>query len=69
MKKLILIGVAAVLTACSSSEFIAHKISETPEMTRQALIFEDHVVIVTRTTMSKEKYYALVAQTVNNRPE
>ena len=69
MKKLLLIGVALVMTACSSTNFVAHKVHETPKTTRQALIFEDHVVIVTRTTLSLEEYNKMVAVTVNNREE
>ena len=69
MKKLLLIGVALVMTACSSTNYVAHKVHETPKTTRQALIFEDHVVIVTRTTLSLEEYNKMVAVTVNNREE
>lgn len=69
MKKLLLIGVALVMTACSSTNFVAHKISETPKTTRQALIFEDHVVIVTRTKMTIEEYNRIVAVSVQNREE
>lgn len=69
MKKFILIGVAAVMTACSSSNYVVHKISDTPETTRQALIFEDHVVIVTRTKMSLERYNQIVAVSQSNRQQ
>ena len=69
MKKLLLIGVAAVMTACSSSNFVAHQISETPQTTRQALIYEDHVVIVTRTKMSLERYNEIRQLSVNNRQQ
>ena len=69
MKKLLLIGVALVMTACSSTNFVAHKISETPKTTRQALIFEDHVVIVTRTKLTLDEYNKMVALTVQNREE
>ena len=68
MKKLLLtIGVALVMTACSSSNFVAHQVHESPKTTRQALIYEDHVVIVTRTKLSLEEYNKMVAVTVNNR--
>jgi 4-hydroxy-3-methylbut-2-enyl diphosphate reductase IspH len=36
-------------------------ISETPKTTREAIIYEDKVVIVTRTTISKDHYERLVA--------
>jgi hypothetical protein len=70
MKKLLFtIGVATVLTACSTTNYATHKVSETPTTTRQALIFDDHVEIVTRTKMSIEQYNRIVAITVNNREE
>jgi len=69
MKKLLLIGVALVMTACSSTNFVAHKVHETPKTTREALIYEDHVVIVTRTRLSLDEYNKIVAVTVNNREE
>lgn len=69
MKKFLLLGVALVMTACSSTNYVTHKVHETPKTTRQALIFEDHVVIVTRTTLSLEEYNKMVAVTVNNREE
>jgi hypothetical protein len=70
MKKLLFtIGVATVLTACSTANYATHKVSETPTTTRQALIFDDHVEIVTRTKMSVEQYNRIVAITVNNREE
>lgn len=69
MKKLLLIGVALVMTACSSTNFVAHKISETPKTTRQALIFEDHVLIVTRTRLTLDEYNRIVAVSVQNREE
>jgi hypothetical protein len=70
MKKLLFtIGVATVLTACSTANYATHKVSETPTTTRQALIFDDHVEIVTRTKMSIEQYNRMVAVTVNNREE
>ncbi len=62
MKKLILLVVGLVMVSCS----VTHPISQTPTSTRQALIYEDKVVIVTRTTMSLEQYYAIVASSRNN---
>ena len=69
MKKILLIGVALVMTACSSTNYVAHQVHESPKTTRQALIYEDHVVIVTRTKLSLEEYNKIVALTVNNRDE
>jgi len=70
MKKLLLlIGVALVMTACSSSNFVVHKVHESPKTTRQALIYEDHVVIITKTRLSLDEYNKMVAVTVNNREE
>lgn len=36
-------------------------ISETPKTTREAVIYEDKVVIVTKTTISKDHYEQLIA--------
>ena len=36
-------------------------ISDTPKTTREAVIYEDKVVIVTKTTISKDHYEKLVA--------
>jgi uncharacterized lipoprotein YajG len=70
MKKLLLgIGVAMVLASCSTSNFATHNVSETPTTTRQAIIYDDHVVIVTRTKLSVEQYNRMVATTVHNREE
>jgi hypothetical protein len=69
MKKLLLIGVALVMTACSSTNFVAHEVHESPKTTRQALIYEDHVVIVTRTKLTLEEYNKMIALTVQNREE
>jgi len=69
MKKLLLIGVALVMTACSSTNFVTHDVHESPKTTRQALIYEDHVVIVTRTKLTLDEYNRMVASTVQNREE
>jgi uncharacterized protein YcfL len=61
MKKLILLVVGLVMVSCS----VTHPISETPTSTRQALIYDDKVVIVTRTTMTLEQYYTAVSNTRN----
>lgn len=67
MKKFILTGVALVIAACSSTNYVVHSIKETPKTTRQALIYEDHVVIVTRTIFTPEEYRELVAISKNNK--
>lgn len=36
-------------------------ISETPQTKREAIVYEDKVVIVTRTTITKDHYQKLVA--------
>jgi hypothetical protein len=41
-------------------------ISETPTSTRQAIVYEDKVVIVTKTTITKEHYERLVAARAQN---
>jgi uncharacterized protein YceK len=66
---LIILGVALVMSACSTSNFATHSIHTTPTTTRQALIYDDHVVIVTRTKMSVEDYNRIVAVSLNNREE
>jgi hypothetical protein len=67
MKKLLLIGVALVMASCSTSNHVVHSIKETPKTIRQALIYDDHVVIVTKTRFTLEEYRQLVAVTENNK--
>jgi len=43
-------------------------ISKTPKTTREAVIYEDKVVIITRTTISKDRYKELIASR-NKNPE
>ena len=64
-----ILGVALVMSACSTTNFATHNISTNPHTTRQALIYDDHVVIVTRTKMSVEDYNRIVAVTVQNKEE
>jgi hypothetical protein len=66
---LTILGVALVMSACSTSNFATHTISKTPHTTRQALIYDDHVVIVTKTKMSVEDYNRIVAVSIQNREE
>ena len=66
---LTILGVALVMSACSTSNFATHTLRTTPSTTRQALIYDDHVVIVTKTKMSIEDYNRIVAVTVQNKEE
>jgi hypothetical protein len=66
---LISLGVALVMSACSTANYATHSIRTTPTTTRQALIYDDHVVIVTRTKMSVEDYNRIVSVSVKNREE
>lgn len=70
MKNILLtIGVALVISACSTANFTTHPISVTPTTSRQALIYDNHVVIVTKTTMSVEDYNRIMAATIKNKEE
>ena len=62
---LLFLGVALVMSACSTANHATHSIRTTPTTTRQALIYDDHVVIVTRTKMSIEDYNKIIAVSVN----
>jgi hypothetical protein len=66
---LTILGVALVMSACSTANYATHSIRTTPTTTRQALIYDDHVVIVTRTKMSVEDYNRIVAVSIQNREE
>jgi len=66
---LTILGVALVMSACSTTNFATHTIRTTPSTTRQALIYDDHVVIVTKTKMSIEDYNRIVAISIQNREE
>lgn len=70
MKKLLFtIGVVMVLASCSTANYATHEVSETPTMRREAIIYDDHVVIVTRQRFTVEQYNRLVANTIQNRDE
>ena len=62
---LTILGVALVMSACSTANHATHSIRNTPTTTRQALIYDDHVVIVTRTKMSIEDYNKIIAVSIN----
>ena len=59
MKKLmILLGVLA-FTACAPS---AQLVYEKGNTTREAIVYEDRVVVVTKTTVTKEKFDEIMAK-------
>lgn len=66
---LTILGVALVMSACSTTNFATHTIRTTPSTTRQALIYDNHVVIVTKTKMSIEDYNRIVAVSIQNKEE
>lgn len=51
------------LASCSPAREL---VSKTPKTTREAVIYDDKVVIVTKTTITKDHYNRLVA-TRNNK--
>lgn len=63
MKRLVILFTLFLFASCSSTQ---QMISETPTSTRQAIVYEDKVVIVTKTTITKEHYERLVAARVQN---
>jgi|TARA_B100001778_G_C18376792_1_gene533334 uncharacterized lipoprotein YajG len=59
MRKLLtIVGLIIVFTSCAPQQQL---ISETPKTTRVAEIYNSKVVIVTKTTITKEHYNELVA--------
>jgi PBP1b-binding outer membrane lipoprotein LpoB len=67
MKNLLtILGIALVISSCSTSNFATHNIRTTPSITRQALIYDDHVVLVTKTRMSVDEYNRIVAASMQN---
>ena len=59
MKKLLtIVGLVIVFTSCAPQQQL---ISETPKTTRVAEIHNDKVIIVTKTTITKEHYDELIA--------
>ena len=58
MKKLILLtGVLLALTSCGPTQQL---ISETPQTKREAFVYDDKVVIVTKTTIDRDHYDSLI---------
>ena len=60
MRKLLFtIGVLLTLTSCAPQ---AQLISETPRTTRKAIVYEDKVIVVTETTITREKFDEVMAK-------
>jgi len=58
MKKLMLVtGVLLALTSCAPTQQL---ISETPQTKREAFVYDDKVVIVTKTTIERDHYDSLI---------
>lgn len=65
MKKLmILLGVLA-FTACAPSAQLVYQEGNT---SREAIVYEDRVVVVTKTTVSKEKFEEVMAKRKSRLP-
>lgn len=59
MKKLMLLtGVLLALTSCGPTQQL---ISETPQTKREAFVYDNKVVIVTETTITRDHYERLIA--------
>ena len=59
MKKLLtIVGLVIVFTSCAPQQQL---ISETPKTTRVAEIRDNKVIIITKTTITKEHYDELIA--------
>ena len=57
MRKAIILVILGLFTSCSTTQLI----SETPVTVRKAVIYDDKVVVVTETTITKEHYNRLVS--------
>jgi len=69
MKKVLLILTGLILMAsCSAPQALAtENISQGLNRERQAIIYEDKVVIITRTTLTPMEYALMLEKTRNNR--
>ena len=69
MKKILLSVAGLIMMAsCSASKVVATEtISQKLNQERQAIIYEDKVVIVTKTTLSPMEYALMVEKTKANR--
>jgi len=60
MKRLLFaVGVLLTLSSCATQTKL---ISETPQTTRKAIVYEDKVVVVTETTITREKFDEVMAK-------
>lgn len=60
MKRLMFVaGVLLAFTSCGPTQQL---ISETPQIKREAFVYDNKVVIVTKTTITKDHYDRLIAQ-------
>lgn len=68
MKKLLVLASGLIMMAsCSAPQVLAvEDISLSPKRERQALIYEDKVVIVTRTTLTPLEYALIKEKTALN---
>lgn len=57
-KKMIIMGVFLALASCAPTQQL---ISETPQTKREAFVYDNKVVIVTETTITREHFDRLVA--------
>lgn len=56
-KKMIIMGVFLALASCAPTQQL---ISETPQTKREAFVYDDKVVIVTKTTIERDHYDSLI---------
>ena len=71
MKKVLLLVTGLIMMAsCSAPQSLAtENISQGLNRERQALIYEDKVVIITRTTLTPMEYALMLEKTRENRRE
>ena len=58
MKYLVIMGMLLTFMSCGPTQEL---ISETPQTKREAIVYENKVVIVTKTTITKDHYEKLIA--------
>lgn len=60
MKKMIILaGLMLTITSCVSKRQIVHT---TPHTVREAVVYEDHVVVITKTKVSREHFDQVMAK-------
>lgn len=57
-KKMIIMGVFLAIASCAPTQQL---ISETPQTKREAFVYDNKVVIVTETTITREHFDRLIA--------